>query len=193
LLPYHHHHYPPHHHGVVQEYSLPWQQQPGGIESHNNNNNNSLFHRRDIVEMLMFCKQKKQITFQQIAECIGRSESWTCAALLGQATFSDSESESLMECLSVDKKLRHSVKTILTQPPMKGALEGKIPVDPVVYRFYEIIQVYGTVFKALIHEKFGDGIMSAADFSLDVDKDRRNDGDYVKVTLCGKFMPYKKW
>jgi len=154
---------------------------------------NSLYHRRDVVEMLMFCKQKKQLTFQQIAQSIGKSETWTTAALLGQATFSPEESEILMELLSVDPKIRHSVKCILTQPPMKGALEGKVPADPVVYRFYEILQVYGTVFKALIHEKFGDGVMSTVDFTIDLDKERRPDGDYVKVNLCGKFLPYKKW
>jgi len=112
---------------------------------------------------------------------------------LGQATFSPGEADILLEILSVDKKIRHSAKSVLIEPPMKGALEGKVPVDPVVYRFYEILQVYGTVFKALIHEKFGDGVMSAVDFTIDVDKEKRQDGDYVKITLCGKFLPYKKW
>jgi cyanate lyase len=75
----------------------------------------------------------------------------------------------------------------------KGSLDPVIPTDPLIYRFYEIMQVYGMPLKAIIHEKFGDGIMSAIDFSLEVDKVEDPKGDRVKVTMCGKFLPYKKW
>lgn len=81
----------------------------------------------------------------------------------------------------------------LTEYPLKGSLEPVIPIDPLIYRFYEIMQVYGMPLKAVIHEKFGDGIMSAIDFTLDVEKEEDPKGDRVKVIMCGKFLPYKKW
>jgi cyanate lyase len=81
----------------------------------------------------------------------------------------------------------------LTVPPLKGSLEPTIPTDPLIYRFYEIMQVYGMPIKAVIHEKFGDGIMSAIDFSLEIEKVEDPKGDRVQVIMCGKFLPYKKW
>jgi len=85
------------------------------------------------------------------------------------------------------------MKLILTEPPMRGSLNGCIPVDPTIYRFYEIVQVYGTTLKALTHEKFGDGIMSAVNLEINLDKKKKQDGDYVEVTLLGEFEPFKKW
>jgi cyanate lyase len=76
---------------------------------------------------------------------------------------------------------------------MKGSLDATVPVDPLIYRFHEITQVYGTTIKALIHEMFGDGIMSAIDFTLDIERVPDPQGDWVKVTYNGKFLPYKKW
>ena len=81
----------------------------------------------------------------------------------------------------------------LIVPPLKGGLDPQIPADPLIYRFYEIMQVYGMPMKAVIHEKFGDGIMSAIDFSIEVDRVEDPKGDRVQVTMCGKFLPYKKW
>jgi cyanate lyase len=80
----------------------------------------------------------------------------------------------------------------LTEYPVKG-LGPVVPTDPLIYRFYEIMQVYGMPLKSVIHEKFGDGIMSAIDFTLDVDKEEDPKGDRVKLTMSGKFLPYKKW
>jgi len=151
-------------------------------------------HRGDAVETIMFYKHQKQVTFQQIAQCLGRSETWTCAALLGQATLSPLEAETLCDFLSVaDPKIRHNLKIILTQPPLRGGFDST--VDPVICRFYEILQAYGTSLKTLIHEKFGDGAMSAVDVTVDLDKEKRADGEYIKITLNGKFLPYiaKKW
>jgi cyanate lyase len=76
---------------------------------------------------------------------------------------------------------------------MKGSLDAAVPVDPLIYCFHEITQVYGTTIKALIHEMFGDGIMSAIDFTLDIERVPDRHGDRVKVTYNGKFLPYKKW
>ena len=81
----------------------------------------------------------------------------------------------------------------LTVPPLKGSLEPQIPTDPLIYRFYEIMQVYGMPIKAVVHEKFGDGIMSAIDFSVEVNKVEDPKGDRVEIVMCGKFLPYKKW
>jgi cyanate lyase len=81
----------------------------------------------------------------------------------------------------------------LTDSTVKGSLDPVIPTDPLIYRFYEIMQVYGMPMKAVIHEKFGDGIMSAIDFTLDIEKEEDPKGDRVKVIMSGKFLPYKKW
>jgi cyanate lyase len=85
------------------------------------------------------------------------------------------------------------VAAALGEIPMRGSLESSVPVDPTIYRFYEAIQVYGTTIKALIHEMFGDGIMSVIDFEMDIQKKEDPKGDRVVVTLNGKFLPYRKW
>ena len=81
----------------------------------------------------------------------------------------------------------------LQEMPTKGSVGQTVPVDPLIYRFYEITQVYGTTIKAVIHEMFGDGILSAIDFTLDIQKEADPKGDRVVVTMNGKFLPYKKW
>ena len=89
--------------------------------------------------------------------------------------------------------LEADVVAALQEIPSKGSLDRTVPVDPLIYRFHEITQVYGTTLKAIIHEMFGDGIMSAIDFELDVQKKEDPKGDRVVVTMNGKFLPYKKW
>ena len=85
------------------------------------------------------------------------------------------------------------VDAIVQECPMKGALDSTVPVDPLIYRFHEITQIYGPAIKAIVHEKFGDGIMSAIDFELDVQKQEDPKGDRVVVVLNGKFLPYRRW
>jgi cyanate lyase len=85
------------------------------------------------------------------------------------------------------------VSAALQECPTKGSLDGAVPVDPLIYRFHEITQVYGTTIKALIHEMFGDGIMSAIDFELDIERVSDPHGDRVRITYNGKFLPYRKW
>ena len=97
--------------------------------------------------------------------------------------------EKLAELLSLDP----AITAALQEFPTKGSLDPVIPTDPLIYRFYEIMQVYGMPLKDVIQEHFGDGIMSAIDFTLDVDKVEDPKGDRVKITMCGKFLPYKKW
>ncbi len=99
------------------------------------------------------------------------------------------ESQRVIECLGLEE----DVAEALQQPPMKGSLNSAVPVDPLIYRFHEITQVYGTTIKALIHEMFGDGIMSAIDFTMEIERVEDPHGDRVKVTYNGKFLPYRKW
>ena len=114
---------------------------------------------------------------------------WIASLFYGQATASKEEAEKLASLLSLDP----AITAALQEFPTKGSLEPVIPTDPLIYRFYEIMQVYGMPLKDVIQEHFGDGIMSAIDFTLDVDKVEDPKGDRVKITMCGKFLPYKKW
>ena len=120
---------------------------------------------------------------------VGGDEVWVASLFYGQSTASDEESDQLLTTLGLGTEL----KDILTTPPVKGSLDPVIPTDPLIYRFYEIMQVYGMPMKDVIQEKFGDGIMSAIDFTINVDKVEDPKGDRVKVSMCGKFLPYKKW
>ena len=106
-----------------------------------------------------------------------------------QATADETEAKQILEVLDLPLELAEE----LTTPPVKGSLDPVIPTDPLIYRFYEIMQVYGMPLKDVIQEKFGDGIMSAIDFTLDVEKIEDPKGDRVQVVMCGKFLPYKKW
>lgn len=142
----------------------------------------------EVTGKLLDAKRKKGLTFEDIGEKLDRDEVWVAALFYRQASASDAEAETLAKTLGVDK----AVAMELTEFPLKG-LGPVVPTDPLVYRFYEIMQVYGMAMKAVIHEKFGDGIMSAIDFTLNVDKVEDPKGDRVKVTMNGKFLPYKKW
>lgn len=145
--------------------------------------------RTEVTEMVLAAKAAKNLTWHNIAEAVGRHVVWTTSALLGQQSMSAEEAKKAADVLG----LAPAAIPVLQQFPMKGSLEDRTPVDPLIYRFYEIVQVYGTTLKALIHEKFGDGIMSAIDFTMNIEKTPDPKGDRVKVTLDGKFLPYKKW
>ena len=108
---------------------------------------------------------------------------------MGQATMNEEEANKLVAFLELDP----AISTALMEFPLKGSLNEQVPVDPLIYRFYELTQVYGTTIKAIINEKFGDGIMSAIDFTMNIDKEENSAGDRVVITLNGKFLPYKKW
>lgn len=138
---------------------------------------------------LLQAKRAVGISFAELETLLGRDEVWIASLLYGQATASSDEADKLIDALKLDP----AIKADLMAPPVKGCLDPVIPTDPLIYRFYEIMQVYGLPLKDVIQEKFGDGIMSAIDFTLDVDKVVDPAGDRVKVTMCGKFLPYKKW
>jgi cyanate lyase len=145
--------------------------------------------RSDTTEQILTAKKAKGLTFEAIARAVGKHKVWTAAALLGQATMSADEAKKTVELLG----LTEDVAASLQEFPTKGSLDASVPVDPLIYRFHEITQVYGTTLKAIIHEMFGDGIMSALDFTMDVQKQEDPKGDRVVVTMNGKFLPYKKW
>mgnify|MGYP001810117137 FL=1 len=141
-----------------------------------------------ITTKLLEAKKAKGITFADLEQLLGRDEVWIAAVIYRQASASVDEAEKLLHCLGLSDNLVPE----LTAPSVKG-LGPVVPTDPLIYRFYEIMQVYGMPMKEVIHEKFGDGIMSAIDFTLDVEREVDPKGDRVKVTMNGKFLPYKKW
>ncbi|MBB6446293.1 cyanase [Bacillus benzoevorans] len=142
-----------------------------------------------VQEMILEAKKEKGLTFSRIAETIGRSEVWTTAALMGQHTMDEKEAKEVIDLLELPEDVAKFLQTI----PYRGATLSMPPSDPTIYRLYELILVYGETIKTLIHEKFGDGIMSAIDFSMDMDKQEDPKGDRVVITLNGKFLPYKKF
>ena len=141
------------------------------------------------TQLLLKAKKEKGLTFADIGILLGLDEVWVASLFYGQSTASKEESDQLLTTLGLGTEL----KEILTTPPVKGSLDPVIPTDPLIYRFYEIMQVYGMPMKDVIQEKFGDGIMSAIDFTINVDEVEDPKGDRVKVSMCGKFLPYKKW
>ena len=142
----------------------------------------------EVTKTLLAAKKAKGISFADLEKIVGHDEVWIAALFYRQATASQEEANKLASALG----LKPEAVAELTEFPTKG-LGPVVPTDPLVYRFYEIMQVYGMPLKAVIQEKFGDGIMSAIDFTLDVDKEEDPKGDRVKLTMSGKFLPYKKW
>jgi len=142
--------------------------------------------RHEITEQIVIARLQKGLTWQQLADAIDKPVVWTTAALLGQQPISAELGKVLVEMLGIDQ----SAVPVLAAVPMRGGLPTAVPTDPTIYRFYEVLQVYGGAIKELIHEEFGDGIMSAINFSVDVQKKPHPAGDRVVVTLDGKFLPY---
>lgn len=142
-----------------------------------------------VTASLMAAKKAKSLSFADLESAMGLDEVWIASLFYGQATASKEEAEKLAGLLSLDASMTSAIQEF----PVKGSLDPVIPTDPLIYRFYEIMQVYGLPLKDVIQEHFGDGIMSAIDFTLDVDKVEDPKGDRVKITMCGKFLPYKKW
>ncbi len=143
----------------------------------------------ETTQSLLNAKASKRLTFTAIADLIGCDPVFVAAVCYGQASASPAQALKLLDALGLD----HSLAPQLTGFPVKGGLMPTVPVDPLLYRFYEILQVYGLPLKDVIQEMFGDGIMSAIDFTLQVEKEADPKGDRVKITMSGKFLPYKKW
>jgi cyanate lyase len=140
-------------------------------------------------EKILGIKRARGLTWAEIARRLGHSPVWTCAACLGQMSMLPETAAKAAALFG----LSEAEAQTLQQIPYRGALPTAVPTDPVIYRFYELMQVYGTTWKELIHEEFGDGIMSAIDFDMAVERQPDQKGDRVKVTMSGKFLPYKRY
>lgn len=145
--------------------------------------------RNEVTELIITQKLRKQLTWPQLAEAVGQSKEWTTAALLGQMTLNAEQAGKVGAILELPAEAIVQLQVV----PYKGSLPTTVPTDPLIYRFYELVNVYGTTFKALIHEEFGDGIMSAIDFSMDLKRESDPNGDRVKIVMSGKFLPYKSY
>jgi cyanate lyase len=142
----------------------------------------------EITQILLTAKKEKGLSFADLEKVVGRDEVWIAAVMYRQASASEDEASKLIFALELDPNYAKE----LTECPLKG-LGPVVPTDPLIYRFYEIMQVYGMPLKSVIHDKFGDGIMSAIDFTMDVEKEEDPKGDRVKIVMSGKFLSYKKW
>lgn len=143
----------------------------------------------EVTGLILEVKAAKGITWATIAAALERSPAWVTAGCLGQMTFSPAQAEVLVELLDLPAEAVRPLTTV----PYRGSLSSSSPTDPLVYRFHELVAVYGTTFKELIAEEFGDGIMSAIDFTMDLEREPDPKGDRVKITMSGKFLPYKEY
>jgi cyanate lyase len=145
--------------------------------------------RLEVTEKIVATKVAKGIKWSDVADKVGLSKEWTTAACLGQMTLTAAQAGVVGEIFG----LSDAEQKWLMVVPYKGSLPTAVPTDPLIYRFYELVNVYGTTFKELIHEEFGDGIMSAIDFKMDLQREANPAGDRVSITMSGKFLPYKTY
>ncbi|HAW38466.1 MAG: cyanase [Pseudomonadales bacterium GWC2_63_15] len=142
-----------------------------------------------VTQMIVAAKVRKGLKWAHVAESIGMSKEWTTAGCLGQMAFDKAQAETLGQLFELSDEAVAWLQIV----PYKGSLPTAVPTDPLIYRWYELVNVYGTTIKELIHEEFGDGIMSAIDFSMDIQRQSDPKGDRVNVVLSGKFLPYKSY
>jgi cyanate lyase len=145
--------------------------------------------REDVVKKIVATKLSKALKWADVAVKLGLSKEWVTAACLGQMTLNAEQARVVGEIFDLTEEERRW----LTVVPYKGSLPTTVPTDPLIYRFYELVNVYGTTLKELIHEEFGDGIMSAIDFQMDLTREPDPKGDRVKIVMSGKFLPYKTY
>ncbi len=145
--------------------------------------------RNDVTKRIISAKVRKGMKWSTVAEKIGASKEWVTAALLGQMQMSKKQAEIAASLFGLSEE----ETAWLQMAPYKGSLPTAVPSDPLIYRWYEIVNVYGMTIKELIQEEFGDGIMSAIDFSMEIKRETDPKGDRVKVELSGKFLSYKTY
>jgi cyanate lyase len=146
-------------------------------------------NRVDVTEAIIVAKRSKGLSWADLARTLGTSKEWGTAALLGQMSLTKTQAEAI----GAELGLEAEAVALLQEVPYKGSLPTAVPTDPLIYRFYELVNVYGTTFKALIHEEFGDGIMSAIDFKMSLTREPDPKGDRVNIAMSGKFLPYKTY
>ncbi|MBI3444172.1 MAG: cyanase [Magnetospirillum sp.] len=147
--------------------------------------------RDDVTQMIRDAKRNSGKTWKELAAIINPDVSpivITCA-LLGQMTLEKPEAEAAVAALGLPAE----AALLLAEIPYRGSIPAMPPTDPLIYRFYELVMVYGTTFKELIQEEFGDGIMSAIDFDMTMDRQPDPKGDRVKIAMSGKFLSYKRY
>lgn len=140
-------------------------------------------------QKILAIKQAKGLTWAALAAQLGHSPVWICAACLGQMSMTAETAAKTSEILN----LAEDDVVLLQAIPYRGSLPTQVPTDPLIYRFYELVMVYGTTWKELIQEEFGDGIMSAIDFDMTLERQPDQNGDRVRVAMTGKFLPYKRY
>lgn len=145
--------------------------------------------RNAVTEKIIAAKVAKNTSWADVAKKVNQSKEWTTAACLGQMTFTAAQAEVVGRLFN----LNADDVQWLQRVPNKGSLPTTVPTDPLIYRFYELVNVYGTTIKELIHEEFGDGIMSAIDFSMDLTREPDPKGDRVRIVMSGKFLPYRTY
>ena len=146
--------------------------------------------RDQLTQKILAVKRARSLTWKAIAtEIGGGSAVYLTAALIGQMKLRPEQAARAAKLLDLDA----DEQRLLQEIPYRGSLPGAVPTDPLIYRFYELVQVYGTTWKELIQEEFGDGIMSAIDFDMAIERQPDPKGDRVKLTLSGKFLPYKEY
>lgn len=146
-------------------------------------------NRNDVTEKIIATKVAQGLQWADVAAKLGLSKEWTTAACLGQMTLDADQAKIIGNIFGLTAEEQKWLQVV----PYKGSLPSAVPTDPLIYRWYEIVSVYGTTIKELIHEEFGDGIMSAIDFSMDIQRQADPKGDRVNVVLSGKFLPYKQY
>lgn len=146
-------------------------------------------NRLEVTEKIIATKVAKGIKWSDVASKVGLSKEWVTAGCLGQMTFDAPQAKTIGKIFGLSAEEIKWLQVV----PYKGSLPSQVPTDPLIYRWYEIVSVYGTTIKELIHEEFGDGIMSAIDFSMDIERQADPKGDRVNVVLSGKFLPYKQY
>ncbi len=146
-------------------------------------------NRMDVTEKIISAKVAKSLRWSDVARRLGRSKEWTTALCLGQMTATPQQAQALGEIFGLTQEEQQWLQVV----PSKGSLPTAVPTDPLIYRWYEVVSVYGSTIKELIHEEFGDGIMSAIDFNMDIQREADPKGDRVRVVLSGKFLPYKEY
>ena len=144
-------------------------------------------NREQVTELILAQKLKKKLTWSRLAEIVGHSKEWSTAALLGQMTLTEAQAKAIGAALELPEEAVAQLQVV----PYKGSLPSAVPTDPLIYRFYELVMVNGPAWKALIEEEYGDGIMSAIDFDMQMERLPNPKGDRVKITMSGKFLPYK--
>ncbi|MDB5812304.1 MAG: Cyanate hydratase [Betaproteobacteria bacterium] len=149
----------------------------------------NIMNRAQVTEIIVMARIKKGLSWAKVAKAVGQSKEWTTAALLGQMQMTKQQATAAGKLLD----LPADAVLLLQQVPYKGSLPTPVPTDPLIYRFYELVSVYGTTFKELIHEEFGDGIMSAIDFKMDLTREPDPKGDRVSIVMSGKYLAYKTY